>query len=85
MTMASSTTRPTDSTMARSVSRLMVKPANNIRKTAPTSETGMATTGISTERMEPRKRKMTTITINSVSLSVLNTSRMAFWIYSVES
>src|SRR5215470_6742268 len=57
MTIASSTTRPTESTMASSVKRLMVKPATSIRKTAPTSETGMATTGISTERNEPRNKK----------------------------
>ena len=59
MTMASSTTSPTDSTMASSVSRLSVKPNTCIRNTAPISESGMATSGISTERNEPRNRKMT--------------------------
>ena len=67
MTMASSTTSPTESTMASRVSRLMVKPATSIRKTAPISEIGMATTGISTERNDPRNRKMTTTTMSSVS------------------
>ena len=85
MTIASSTTRPTDSTMASSVSRLIVKPATSIRNTAPTSETGMATTGMSTARKEPRKRKMTTTTISSVSLRVFRTSLMASWMYAVES
>ena len=41
------------------------------------SEIGMATTGMSTERNEPRKRKMTTTTMSSVSISVLMTSWMA--------
>ena len=45
----------------------------------------MATTGMSTERNEPRNRKMTTTTISSVSISVLSTSWMASWMYSVES
>ena len=38
---------------------------------------GMATTGTSTARIEPRKRKMTMTTISSVSLRVLITSWMA--------
>ena len=79
MTIASSTTRPTESTMASSVSRLMVKPAASIRKTAPMSEIGMATTGMSTERTEPRNRKMTTTTMSSVSASVFSTSSIASW------
>ena len=49
MTIASSTTRPTESTIASSVSRLIVKPTISIRKTAPTSEIGIATTGMSTD------------------------------------
>ena len=40
ITIASSTTRPTESTIASSVSRLMVNPAASIRNTAPTSEIG---------------------------------------------
>ena len=78
-TMASSTTRPTESTMASRVSRLMVKPKSCMRKTAPMSETGMATTGTSTERSEPRKRKITTTTMSRVSSRVCTTSSMAFW------
>ena len=76
-TMASSTTRPTESTMASRVSRFTVKPKTCMRKTAPMSETGMATTGTSTERSEPRKRKMTTTTMSSVSARVRSTSPMA--------
>ena len=85
MTIASSTTRPTESTIASSVRRLIVKPKASIRNTAPISEIGIATTGISTERAEPRKRKMTMTTIRSVSERVLTTSRMASPMYSVAS
>ena len=85
MTIASSTTRPTDSTIASSVSRLIVKPAASIRKTAPTREIGIATTGMITARNDPRNRKITPITISSVSVSVVSTSLIASWMYSVES
>jgi hypothetical protein len=44
-----------------------VKPKSCISATAPISETGMATIGTRTERMEPRKRKMTSTTISKVS------------------
>ncbi len=77
ITIASSTTRPTESTIASSVSRLIVKPASIIRKTAPTSDTGIATTGMITERTEPRNRKITRMTMSSVSVSVLSTSLIA--------
>jgi len=76
MTIESSTTSPTESTMASSVSRLMVNPATAMMKTAPTSEIGIATTGMSTERPDPRKRKMMTMTISSVSARVFSTSSM---------
>ncbi len=56
-----------------------------IKKTAPTSESGMATTGTITERNDPRKSKMTTITIAMVSNSVSVTSRIALSMYFVES
>ena len=39
--------------MARSVSRLTVKPNTCIKKTAPIRDTGIATTGTSTERNDP--------------------------------
>ena len=85
ITIASSTTRPTERTMASSVRRLIVNPATSIRNTAPTREIGIATTGMIRARIEPRNRKITTITINSVSESVVRTSSMASWMYSVES
>ena len=48
-----------------------------MRKMPPISEVGMATTGTSDERSEPRKRKMTMTTISTVSSSVSTTSLMA--------
>ena len=62
-----------------------MNPKRSIRNTAPMSEIGMATIGISTARNEPRKRKMTMMTMSSVSVSVESTSSMASWMYSVES
>ena len=56
-----------------------------MRKTAPTSEMGIATTGMSTDRIEPRNKKMTTMTMSSVPTSVLSTSVIASLMYSVES
>jgi hypothetical protein len=84
-TIASSTTSPTARTTARSVSRFSVKPKTCIKNTAPMSDTGMATSGTSTVRNEPRKRKMTTITMRTVSTSVCTTSSMALLMYLVES
>ncbi len=45
----------------------------------------MATTGTSTVRSEPKKRKMTTMTISTVSARVVTTSLIALLIYFVES
>ena len=69
--MASSTTRPTDSTMARMVSRLRLKPKAYMKIAAPIRETGMATSGTSAVRTEPMKRKTTKPTIRIVSPRVL--------------
>ena len=76
-TIASSTTNPTESTNARSVSRFSVKPNSCMRNNAPMREIGIATTGTSTERNEPRNKKITTITMSSVSIKVFTTSWMA--------
>ena len=83
--MASSTTRPTASTTASSVNRFSVKPKTCIKNTAPMSETGIATSGTNTVRSDPRNRKMTTMTMSTVSVSVRTTSWMASLMYSVES
>jgi hypothetical protein len=84
-TIASSTTRPTESTIASRVNRFRVNPNTCIRNTAPISETGIATTGTSTERKLPRKRKITITTINSVSRRVWVTSEIASSMYLVAS
>ena len=64
---ASSTTSPIASTSASSVRRLIEKPSANIMLKVPTSDSGIAITGISTERHDPRKRNTTTVTIASAS------------------
>ena len=56
MTMASSTTRPIASTIASSVSVLIVKPNRYISPNAPTSETGIVTSGMSVARRLRRKK-----------------------------
>ena len=63
----------------------MVNPMSSIRNPAPTSESGIATSGMITERMEPRKRKITIMTMMSASMSVSTTSLMAPLIYAVAS
>ncbi|MNP26952.1 hypothetical protein D3C76_1198360 [compost metagenome] len=55
-TMASSTTRPTARTMASKVNKLRLKPNISISAAAPSIDSGMVTTGISTVRSEPRHR-----------------------------
>jgi hypothetical protein len=60
--------------MAKRVSKLIVKPMSNIRNATPIKEMGMVTTGIKTDRTDPKKRKMTIITIIKASISVLATS-----------
>ena len=85
MTIASSTTKPTARTIASSVSKFKVNPKTCIKKTAPMSEMGIAISGISTERNEPRNRKITTETMASVTTSVLMTSWIASLMYFVAS
>ncbi len=70
-TIASSTTRPTASTTPSSVSTLIEKPRTYRKKNAPTSDTGMVTNGISVERTERRKRKITSTTSSTASPSTL--------------
>ena len=72
--MASSTTKPIASTSASKVSKLMEKPSASMIASVPTNESGMATTGISTERGEPKNAKMTHITMNKASINVTATS-----------
>ena len=63
-TIASSTTRPTDSTIARMVSRFKLKPSANMTIAAPMSETGIATSGTSAVRIEPMNRNTAKPTIS---------------------
>ena len=85
MMIASSTTRPIASTIASKVKRLIEKPKISIMVKVPTSDKGMATVGITTERTEPRNAKTTRITITSASSSVRMTSLIALFTNSVES
>ncbi len=78
-TIASSTTRPMANAMARSVRRLMLKPRASRAIPMPTSDNGIVTMGMTTDRTEPRKRKITTSTISVASTIVVSTS----WIEAV--
>ena len=77
-TMASSTTSPTDNTMARSVRRLRLKPNTAMNNAAPINDTGIATSGTRAVRTDPMNRKTTTATIRIVSDHVLVISVSAF-------
>ena len=48
-------------------------------------ESGIVTTGMSTERIEPRNRKITTMTMPTASIKVLVTSSIEDWMNLVES
>ena len=63
----------------------MEKPKTSIIAKAPTSESGMATTGITTERGEPRKANTTRVTISTASTRVVTTSWIELFTNSVES
>ena len=71
--------------MASSVNRLKVNPATSISEQTPISDSGMVTTGITTERSEARNRKITTTTISTASPSVFSTSSIDDWMNLVES
>ena len=64
------------STTASSVSTLMEKSSRYITKKIPTSDTGMATTGISVERQSRKNRKMIITTSTKASMMVCSTSVM---------
>ena len=82
---ASSTTSPIASTSASSVSRLMEKPNNSMMVKVPINDSGMATTGISTERGDPRNANTTNVTISTAMTSVRTTSWIALLTKAVES
>ena len=70
-TIASSTTRPIDSTMPSSVSVLMENPAAAMMPNAPTIDTGMAMTGISVVR-HSRKNANTTSTTSANAMTIVS-------------
>ena len=67
ITMASSTTSPTESTTASIDSTLIENPATYIRKNVPMSETGITMHGMSVTRQLRRKRKMMMMTRTKAS------------------
>ena len=73
ITIASSTTRPIASTSASSVSVLIVKPKTYISANAPTSATGIVTSGMIVARRLRRKKKITSTTSTIASRIVSNT------------
>ncbi|MNJ36500.1 hypothetical protein D3C77_312910 [compost metagenome] len=76
-TIASSTTRPMAKTMASSVSRLRLKPRASMIAAAPSSDSGMLSTGTATARMEPRKRKITSTTSRPAITNLSSTLSIA--------
>ena len=54
-------------------------------KQTPISDSGIVTTGMSTDRNEPRNSRMTTMTMVTASPMVLKTSSIEALIVSVES
>ena len=73
-TIASSTTRPIASTSASSVSVLIEKPSTSISVNAPTSDTGIVTSGTSIARQLRRKNRHTAATSSTASQMVENTA-----------
>jgi len=74
MTIASSTTNPTDSERAISDRLFKLKPNRCMAANVPTMEIGNAKLGISVADRFPRKRKITSTTRATVSSSVNCTS-----------
>ena len=75
-TIASSTTIPIASTRPKSERMLSEKPSAAIAANVPTSETGIATSGITLARQFCRKTSTTTTTSATASYSVVITSRI---------
>ena len=73
ITMASSTTSPIASTIASSVSVLIVNPNAYISANEPMSETGIVTIGMIVARRLRRKKKITSTTSRIASVIVVNT------------
>jgi len=74
ITIASSTTKPTESTTASIVNTLIENPATYITKNAPINDTGITIQGTNVTRQSRRKRKIIIITNTKASYTVLSTS-----------
>jgi hypothetical protein len=74
MTMASSTTKPTDKVRAKSVMLLIENPKAYIAAAVPISDTGTASVGMMVAEAERRKRKITSTTSPIATASVNCTS-----------
>ena len=74
-TMASSTTKPVATVSAISVRLLSEKPSANITPKVPSSDTTVATAGISAARRLRRNRPTTATTSSTEMTSVISTSR----------
>ncbi len=74
MTMASSTTKPTESVSAISEMLSRLKPSRYIAAKVPTTDMGSARLGMTVAGMLRRKRKMTMTTRHTVKTSVNFTS-----------
>ena len=78
-TMASSTTMPMASTKPNSDRLLMVKPNAAMKKNVPTSDTGMATSGMIAARQVCRNRITTRMTSTIASPMVSTTASTDCW------
>ena len=78
ITMASSTTNPTDSVSASSVMLLMEKPNAYMTAQVPTSEIGTASAGIAVAEAERRNRKITRMT-SPIAISRVSCTSTTAW------
>ena len=83
-TIASSTTSPVASTIAKSVSVLIEKPNSLTKVKVPISDTGIVAVGISVARQSPRNRNITSTTRMMAPPSVITASRIDSPTISVE-
>src|SRR5204863_5740745 len=74
MTMASSTTKPTDKVSASIVMLLMENPITYIAAQVPMSDTGTANAGMTVAETDRRNRKITMITSAIAIIRVICTS-----------
>src|SRR5260370_38608637 len=83
MTMASSTTKPTDKVSASSVMLLMEKSSMYMAAKGPQSEIGTASAGIKVADAERRNRKITRMT-RPMAISRVSSTSLTDWRSDVE-